>query len=337
MSADDQSTPSEIPALPFCGRDDNPRSREAARGFSWRSAQDGDRAGGEEFWRAYRALDAEFGPRGELEIPDDLLWEMYERKPDDRWDIRYHLLNFYAGDGPNAELAAVRDCYTMAQPKAGIVVVFLSHAIVLPAYRRSGLGPLIRTLPARLGREAAATLGMAGAEILLLAEMDPIDPGSAPTLIRMKAYGGSGFSFLPPQWLPYAQPDFSNWREARRDPAPVPLVLVTRWLGREEASEIPARLAWALYDSIDELHRTATPEDTAARRAFAERVLAGRDPVPLIGVDPGRPDRLEPLLRANVLPFLPQRLSGTGGAPVGDPGEELARLIAWEGWRGRSG
>lgn len=323
--------------LPFCGRDDTPRSRAAARAFSWREAADGDQAGGEEFWRAYRALDEEFGARGELEIPDDLLWEMYERRPNDRWDIRYHLLNFYEGHGPGAPLAAVRDCYTMAQPRAGIVVVFLSHAIVLPPYRRTGLGPLIRTLPARLGQEAAAGLGMAGAEILLLAEMDPIDPASDPTLIRMKAYGGSGFSFLPPRWLPYAQPDFSGWREAGRDPAPVPLVLVTRWLGHEGAASIPARLAWALYDSIDELHRTATPEDTAARRSFAEAVMAGHGAaaatVPLIGVDPADPGRLDPLLRANVLPFLPRRLSGTGGEPAGDPREELARLIAWQGWR----
>lgn len=332
---DDSSSADSDARMPFYGHDDNPRSRAALREFCWREARDGNRAGGPEFWRAYAALDGEFGPRGELEVPGDLLWELYERPADPRWDITYHLINFYPDDGSGGEgapLAAVRDCYVMAQPAANVIVLFLSHALVTQHFRRTGLGALIRTLPALLGQQAAIRLGIPDADILLMAEMDPIDPATEATLIRMKAYGGSGFSFLPPQWLPYAQPDFSEWHGTGRSPVPVPLVLVTRWVGHEGATALPARLAWALYDSVDELHRPATPEDTAARREFAERTLAGRDPVPLIAVDPARPELLEPLLKSNVLPLLPRRLSGTEGEPAGDRAAEMRALRAWAGW-----
>jgi hypothetical protein len=272
--------------------DRGPKAQAAARRVTPFSARDSNTA----FEDCYRALHAEFAPRGEMETMDDLKWELAGRPHDDRYEIRYEFLGFRDGDA----LAGVRDAYVVSFRRAPFVVVVLAHALVLPPWRRSGLGAVLRAVPAALGR---AVLG--DRRLLLMCETDPLDPDDPGSAIRLAAYQRGGFQWLDPARVPYAQPDFGPWRAEGRDPRPVPLLVGFREVGAEGAAHLDVPAARALYDAMDALHETFTPEDTAARRvAFEARI----GDAALDALTPDRhPDRLS---RAHLLAALPTRLGG---------------------------
>ena len=106
---------------------------------------------------AYGALAAEFGPRGELERR-----EVIERWLDseggeagEAGEARPGLLRTYhllVARDPGGALAGVRDCHVVLDPQEGIAIVYLAHALVLPAFRRRGLGALFRREPIAIAR-----------------------------------------------------------------------------------------------------------------------------------------------------------------------------------------
>lgn len=306
------------------GADHNARALAALRRFrvvDVRDAADPNL----EFERAYTALEGEFAASGELEPRHDLLWELYKRTSPPGWDIRYHLINFYDGEA----LAGVRDTYVLVHADRKVAVVLLAHALVLPPWRRTGLGALIRGVPAALGREALARHALHDGHLLLFLEMEPIDPADDRTLVRMLAYGRGGYGVLPPDQIPYVQPDFSDWRSAGLAPRPIPLLLLVRHVGYELMRTLSLPLTLAVYDAIDLLHMPATPEDTLARRDMLRAALARRAPtadkVPLLPVDMPIPEYFRPLLRERVLPLMPRRLGGLEGQ-VPDPTASDAAL-----------
>src|SRR5262249_30396028 len=103
------------------------------------------------FARAYGMLHEFFGPRGELQNASILRGLV--RPPDCRFGdglhARYHLVVAWHGD----ELVAVRDCYTEVDPARRLCLIALSHSLVAPAHRRSGLAALLRTFPIELARD----------------------------------------------------------------------------------------------------------------------------------------------------------------------------------------
>jgi hypothetical protein len=103
---------------------------------------------------------------------------------------------------------------------------------------------------------------------------------------------------------------------------------VLRWVGHEGVDALPGTLIRGLLDGIDAIHLKDYPEDVAVRRANADRVWAGRTPVPTVGVDPRALGVLAPLLRAAVVPQFSRRLGGTEGSPVGDASKELEELLS---------
>lgn len=280
---------------------------------------------GAEFDQAYDALWEEFGERGELENRAVLLDDLKGPRGRNGGVVRYHLMTFHEGQ----RLAGIRDVFSVCFPDRKFCYVLLSHSLVLPAWRRSGVATLIRAAPAAAARHALQEEGAdLDSDRLLMAEMDPIDPRSDPTVIRVLAYGKAGFRILAPEWLPYVQPDFSDWKVQNREPRPIPMVPVLRWVGHEDVEALPATLIRGLLDGIDAIHLKDYPEDAALRRANADRVWAGRAPVPTIVVDPKALERLAPLLRAATLPQFSQRLGGSGGVSVGDASKELEELLA---------
>lgn len=294
------------------GADHNARALSALRRF--RVVDVRDAASPErEFERAYATLASEFAASGELEPRHDLQWELYKRTDPPGWHVRYHLLNFYDGE----RLAGVRDTYVMVHPARRVCIVLLAHALVLPEWRRTGLGALIRAVPAALGREALARHRIPDGQLLIFLEMEPVDPRDERTVVRMLAYGRAGYRVLPPDQVPYAQPDFSDWRSAGGAPRPIPLVLLVRHVGHELLSSMPLPLVRAVYDAIDLLHMPATPEDTLARQDMLNAALARRKPgddrVPLLPCDTPVPELFRPLLRERVLPLIPRRLGGLEG------------------------
>src|SRR5262245_22201491 len=93
----------------------------------------------ESFDAGYRLLDAQFGPVNEIERREVL----------ERWFARgslsagdapvrahYHMLLFRERDG---RVAAVRDAFSAVDARARRVVVLLSHSLVVPEARRTGV------------------------------------------------------------------------------------------------------------------------------------------------------------------------------------------------------
>jgi hypothetical protein len=143
--------------------------------------------------------------------------------------------------------AAVRD--HTAIPAGGEVVVHLSHNLVLPAWRRSGLAGWMRALPLLTARELRP-----GAPITLVAEMEHPAPDDPQRDIRLRAYGRAGFKTADPRVVPYHQPDFRAPAaiEASGGAQPVPFRLLLRQVGREDEATISGArvraIVAALYD-----------------------------------------------------------------------------------------
>jgi len=282
----------------------------------------------EDFDRGYRLLDAEFGPLNELERREVL----------ERWFLRgslsppdaairafYHLLTIFDRDG---RVAAVRDGFSAVDPSAPRVVELMSHSLVLPAWRRSGVGALLRAAPATYARQRAAP----GADISIVAEMEPLDPTVPATLVRLLAYRRSGFRVVPPAVLAYAQPDFRDVDALGVEPVPIPFLLVVRQVGEEGRDTIRPDRAVALVDHIAAIHRPSVRPDQLDRiREVATRHVALDGPdLPLWRLPESASDleRLAPLLRSRVLPLFPEAWHGR---PAGDPQRELELLRGGSG------
>jgi GNAT superfamily N-acetyltransferase len=239
-----------------------------------------------EFELAYEELWREFGGRGEMEtrraIEERLAWD--PARPVGHFALAYEMLVLRR----RGTLAAVRDHTAVVrldakqQPRHGPVVVHLSHALVLPAERGSGLAAWLRALPLGAARRAASAAGCApDTPFVLVAEMEPQDPAEPERMVRLRSYQRAGFKRVDPAAAPYAQPDFRSPEQlAGPTPRAIPLGLVLRRVGREEEMAIPAAELAAVVESIYAVYgvhvpavaldplRAAAAEWTARRPSF---------------------------------------------------------------------
>jgi GNAT superfamily N-acetyltransferase len=205
---------------------------------------------------AYQQLWNEFGPHGGMErrsvITERLGWD--PARPRAAAAMAYELLVLRRGDA----FAALRDHTAVVRldatgrPRAGPVVVHLSHAFVEPAQRRTGLAGWLRALPLRAARRCAHAAGCAAdAPVVLVAEMEPRDPADPASIARLRSYERAGFQLVDPAAAPYAQPDFRAPAEFAGDgPRALPFGLVLRRVGREAETEMPAAELAAVVDAI---------------------------------------------------------------------------------------
>lgn len=265
------------------------------------------------FAAAYAELDAFFGARGELEERATLASFVHERviPYGDGMEGHYHLLAAWEG----GQLAGVRDCYVDLDLRSGVCVVALSHTLVLPPWRRSGLSALFRTAPVTLARRAVAERIGAGAAvpILVAGEMEPIDPDQPDTLTRLLAYARAGFRVLDPQRLPYSQPDFRPDHALEAHSA-IALLPVVRWVGHEGALAMPVTLAAAFPRLFHACHRRFLPAarvDPSEVHALRTLTRTAGDvallPLPRHAADH---DAIAPLTRDAVWPAYPRYLRG---------------------------
>lgn len=306
-------------------------ARALAR-FSVDEAQ-GDAA----FDEGYRALDAVFGPKGELERREVLSAWFAGQKTDLSAPIvaTYHMLLARGVDG-DGRLAGVRDCYVTLDRAARRCVVLLSHALVLPAFRRTGLAALLRAAPVALARRAIADAGLGGAggdgvEVMLAAEMEAVDPDDRDTVVRLIAYGRAGFAIIPPAVLPYAQPDFRDTAALGVTPVPLPLVAVVRQVGEEGHDDIPRARAESFLRHYQTAHAAEVSPSALVpirENALARLAAFPGERVPLIRIPRGPEEiaGLAPVLRSAVMPLFPP--AWRGKAPLDDPARELERLLA---------
>jgi GNAT superfamily N-acetyltransferase len=241
-----------------------------------------------DFTRAYALLWQEFGVHGGMEteavIRDRLAWD--PSLPHDGLALAYDLL-VVRRDGA---VVAVRDQSAVVRPGAdgrpepAPVVVHLSHALVVPQARRTGLAPWLRALPLHTARRCAAAAGVADAPAVLVAEMEAPDPGDPATGVRLRSYERAGFRKIDPARARYAQPDFRPPEVlASEAPRPLPFSLIVRRVGREEETAMGASEVSALVASLYDVYGAHVPERALAPlRADAQRWTAGPEPFALV-------------------------------------------------------
>ncbi len=218
------------------------------------------------FALGYERLWAEFGARGEMErrfvIAERLAWN--PARPVGRAHLAYELLLLWHDE----ELRAVRDHTAVVRvdasgaPAPGPVVVHLSHALIEPAHRGSGLAAWLRALPLAAGRRCAAVAGCAPeTPKVLVAVVEPLTPEHPERRPRLRSYERAGFLKVDPALAPYAQPDFRPVEAlAGATPTPIPLELVVRRVGREDERELPASELAAIVESIYAVYAAHVPE-----------------------------------------------------------------------------
>ncbi len=265
------------------------------------------------FHAIFDLLDAFFGAAGEMETREALANFVRARRLDYAPGLSgtYHLIGAWHGD----TLVAARDCYVDVDAATGVCVVALAHVYVAPAWRRTGLASALRALPSTLARAVVTERFGAPLPTLVVAEMEPADPADPDTLLRLCAYGRSGFAALDPTRLPYSQPEFRDLPDAHHTGIPLLMLLRTT---PAFADGVPVAMAESLPRLFYAAHRLHTP---AARvdpsEAHVLSVLRRSDaPVPLLPLPESldAPERLAPLRREVVLPLYPQGLRGPARA-----------------------
>jgi GNAT superfamily N-acetyltransferase len=191
------------------------------------------------FTEAYSALWEQFGPANELESPDVL-----ERRlawPSGRVHsgcaLRYDLL-LLKGEG---KFIGVRDHTAIADDQS--VTVHLSHVLVAPAFRRTGLAGWLRALPLQTARTCLHDAGLSPTlPITLAAEMEYSDASDPSRHVRLAAYERAGFRKADPSVIRYHQPDFRAARviDQTGGPIPIPFQLILRRVGREADDSVDA-------------------------------------------------------------------------------------------------
>ncbi len=305
---------------------DAPKLREALTQVRLEEIRDADSPA---FHAAYDMLAACFFDRGELEDRDHLA--AFVRQPrivyDRTLEGTYHLIAAFDGD----TLVGVRDCYVDLDLEQGLCVVALAHSYVDPAWRRRGLAAALRTCPLTLARRTLEHGFGRLLPTLVVAEMEPADPNDPATVVRLMAYGRSGFSVLDPRRVPYSQPEFRDLPEASH--TGIPLLGVVRTLGVEGSPEgtVPEHVAAAFPRLFYVCHRMFLPGERVdpSEAHVRSRLEAGGTPVPLLPLPTSTASlgSLAPLVRGAVLPLYPPGLRGPD-PQYAPPSEEYARLLA---------
>jgi GNAT superfamily N-acetyltransferase len=266
-----------------------------------------------DFDAAYRLLAAEFGARGELERRE-VLAEWLTRRlapPEAPCYIQYFMIIVRDQGG---EIAGVRDCYVTNAPEdVDRCVVYLAHVLVAPAYRRSGVASLLRAAPIALAE--LTTLSRGGLpslwDIILAGEMEPLQPESADSFVRLVAYGRSGFWAISPKDLPYCQPDFRDLEVLQVPPKPIPLLAVIRYVGKEGNREVPRWVAEAFVRRLyGVFSRSCRPQDLGPAFAHSLAALPATETLSLLPLPRHAEDheRVLPLLRDKVVLHFPESL-----------------------------
>jgi GNAT superfamily N-acetyltransferase len=272
-------------------------------------------SGSADFADAYGALDAEFGPRGELERREVIARWLDGPTPETELRRRYHLL---VARDPHGAFAGARDGHVFVDRSGErpVALVYLAHSFVVPRYRRTGLGARFRSEPIALAHRALDDSGIArsAADLVLAAEMEPAVAEDPASYVRLAAYAKDGFAAIAPAALPYCQPDFRDLDALSREtPRPLPLLAIVRWVGHEGAASLPKKLARAFVAHLYAAFATHVRADRLA--ALSARTLGvldafPSDEVPLLPLPRTTDDHaaVAPLSRDAVLASFPPEL-----------------------------
>jgi GNAT superfamily N-acetyltransferase len=241
-------------------------------------------ADGPLFDEAYARLLREFGPRGEMErrevIADRLAWD--PRAIVGGYALQYELLVVRRG----TELVAIRDHTAIVRrDSAARAVVHLSHALVEPPLRGSGLAAWLRALPLRTARACAAAAGVPPPEgTTLVAEMEHGDQEAPAVKTRLRSYGKAGFRMVDPARTRYLQPDFRSAAEIDRTSVqPLALALVLRRVGLESETQAPGAELRELVEALHAMFGVHVRSDhMAPLRALVDQFVSPSEAIALV-------------------------------------------------------
>ena len=220
------------------------------------------------FALAYDRLWAEFGPYHEMEqrevIERRLGWSPVLAMGD--CSLRYEMILVRQ----LGEFVAVRDhtAIVVRRDDKAHAVVHLSHVLVEPTWRRTGLTGWLRAWPVQAARACLATSGQsANSTITLVAEMEHPDERFPNRTIRLKAYEKSGFKKVDPASVNYLQPDFRSPADIddSEGPRPLPFGLIIRRVRREQETTIRGQEVRDIVAALYKMYGTG----------FRERDMAG--------------------------------------------------------------
>lgn len=242
----------------------------------------------------YDALWKEFSPAGEMEprtTIESRLRRGEQGTPTLR-AVRYEMMLVHF----RGQLAAVRD-HTVVVPKGNgefSGMVHLSHNLVFPEWRRSGLAAWMRAFPVASARRMVARLNpdppsgirpeIASGPLVLLAEMEAPNPSMESTIVRLKAYEKAGYLKVDPARIGYLQPDFRPFSEIESsEVVPVPMQILLRIVGRETDSSISCDLLLALLQTLYDMYELEMrPHHIAVARRCMEDLRVTPTPVSLL-------------------------------------------------------
>lgn len=306
--------------LRAAGGDDRDKIASAVERFTWRRAETPD-----EFALGYDALFREFEQTADI-LPRAILERWFAARSlssvNDAIQCEYAMVLAY--ERASGAFAGVRDCFVTVDRATRRAVVLLTHTLVLPQFRRSGVAAILRSVPVVLAHGAD--------EVLLAGDMDMAVPQPKGTVLRLLAYGHAGFRVIPPTLLPYAQPDLRDL-SAGLEPEPLPFLCLVRQVGEEDRRAIPRARARAFVEHTDAMHRChmdGAQLDAIRAHAFAalDRVEGGSLPLLDLPRDATELEMLRPFLKSVAFRLYPE--SWRGSEPLRDPEEEMQALLdAW--------
>ncbi len=229
------------------------------RDWSDVTLHDIDSADEPEFDIAYGALWSEFGAVGEVEQPSILSRRL-------RWSgdqiqhgcaLRYDLMLVTSDE----KFCAVRDHTAIIPEGAHAAFVHLSHNLIAPDWRRSGLAGWLRALPIQTARRCLADQRKPqDSPITLIGEMEYPNPENLASLVRLKAYEHAGY--LKVDGINYLQPDFRAPEEIDLSggPVPLPFTLIIRRVGREDARYVTGQEVRAMVEALYHMYSTSFRE-----------------------------------------------------------------------------
>jgi hypothetical protein len=210
------------------------------------------------FAQAYDQLWREFGPKDGLEEPG-VLTRRFLRGP----RFLYEMALVRSG----GDFIAARDHTAVLTRDRTQLVVHLSHNLVSPTARRTGLAAWMRALPIATARQCLAqNRAPRDTPITLLAEMEHLSDDDPARLIRLRAYERAGFRKIDPHAVNYFQPDFRPPAtiDATGGPRPLPFQLIVRRVSREDEDVISAVEVRLLVEALYDLYRPEfRPSDMA--------------------------------------------------------------------------
>ncbi len=254
--------------------------RSLQRDWSGITLQSIESADDPAFDAAFGALWAEFGANSEVEQPTvlsrRLLWDGNHQV--NGCALRYRLILVTSG----GKFAAVRDHTAIVREGIEGAIVHLSHNLVAPEWRRTGLAGWLRALPIQSAREClAAQQRPTDSPITLVGEMKFLDDNDSTTFVRLKAYEKAGYLMIDPRRVKYLQPDFRapEQIDLSGGPRPLSLALIVRRVGREKESTISGAEILGIADALYRMYAvTFRPRDMAPL-IESLRTYPGRDEV----------------------------------------------------------